>query len=198
MILIKHQKSCSSFQPSARLDDGQIRVNVWVRSHRGTLCCSAAAGKWPLQRTIRCLDHILCCQMCLKLVKINLLDFFKDCRRKGNDYNSNCRMKKVVDPSYRCSYCLNGNPPLKHSLFNILPVTGFTQAPVFIIPLPRSSNLVMNLINPRSPASTLLWLAEVTRFYWPDDLWGKWLRVFGEDIERKLQKSISSHYLLLF
>lgn len=45
--------------------------------------------------------------------------------------------------------------PLKHPLFNILPVTGFTQAPVFIIPVPHSSNLVM-LINPRSPASTLL------------------------------------------
>lgn len=32
MILIKHQKGCSSFQPSARLDDGQISVNAPVRS----------------------------------------------------------------------------------------------------------------------------------------------------------------------
>lgn len=65
-------------------------------------------------------------------------------------------MKKVVDQSHRRSYCLKGNMPVKHPLFNILPVSGFTQAPVFIIPISRSSNLVMNLINPRSPASTLL------------------------------------------
>lgn len=73
-------------------------------------------------------------------------------------------MEKVVDQSYRRSYCLNGNMSLKHPLFNILPATGFTQAPVFIIPVQRSSYLVM-LINLRSPASTLLRLAEVAHFY---------------------------------
>lgn len=179
MILIKHQKSCSSFQPSARLDDGRIRVSVWVRRCRGALCLG-----WQSHSLLSHEPEVR-------------IDKFKDWRRKENNYNSNCRMKEVVDQSHWCSYSLNGKMALKQPLFNILPVNGFTQAPVFTIPVPRSSNLVINLINPRSAASTLLWLPEVTRFYWPDDLWGKWLRVFGGDIEGKIQKSISFHFLLL-
>lgn len=136
MILIKHQKSCSSLQPSARLDDGQIRVNVWVRSHRGALCRGCCLRKTP-SADDRMLHHILCCQTCLKL------------ERKGKDYNSKRLWIKVIDAHSLLM-------PLKHPFFNILPVAGFTQAPVFIPPVPRSSNLVMNLINPRSPASTLL------------------------------------------
>lgn len=66
----------------------------------------------------------------------------------------------------------------------LCPHIRFILIPIFIVQALLSSNRVLNLINPCSPPPlTVLWLAEVARFYWPDN--PRWKRLCVFDCEWK-------------